>query len=145
HVRIIPMPRPGVGLQPNLRIQDAQHAEGATTSVRPFHLGFPLISNVTRGAPQVSTYFFAPEPRLRLPPFADAEHNGTATCIQRLANQRIRCLGILGCSIAPVVLQIINAPRRILQSVLKLMTASARPARARFRASIRIDSKLQTE
>src|SRR5579864_6449060 len=95
HVRIVPVPRPGVGFQSDLFVHDVEHAVAAAIARTPLFLSRPAILNVIGGAPPISAALSPPKPWTMTPPLADAQHNRTPACIQRLANICIRSSRIL--------------------------------------------------
>src|SRR5690349_7445721 len=138
HVRIVPVTGPGVTFYSNLQIQDIEHAEMVVV------LALPLVANVTGRAPQIPPHLLAPEPRLGRAPLADAQHNRPACRIQGIPNERVRSLRILRRSVAPVVLQVIDAPGGVLQRILIFMAQAAGTLRASFDPGIGVDPKLES-
>src|SRR5688572_24434464 len=100
------------------------------------------VPNVARRAPQVADVP-GPLPRLCRAPFANREDNIASCGAKRIGHQRIGFLGIAISGEAPVVLQIIDAPARILDCVLILMTLAARALAAGHPSGIRVDPELQ--
>src|SRR5579859_5876529 len=145
HVRIVPVSRAGVRLQPNLLVKNGEHAIGAATAIRPLLLSSPSILDIACSPPQVSAYFLAPQPGFGGAPFADAEHNRTPRGVERGANIGIRCPRVLSSGVAPVVLQVVHAPGGVLDCVLILVPESPRASRASFRACVRVDPELQPQ
>src|ERR1051326_3407633 len=138
HVGIVPMARPGVRFEPVLKIENMDHAHAA-----PIALAVPAVLDVASRAPEIA-YVPGPQPRFRRAPFADAENNRPSRFQQSVAHDRIRRSRVLRARRAPVVLQIINTPRRILSRVLKFITAASRTLLAGERARVGVDAKLQT-
>ena len=139
------MPRPSRRLQPNLLIQNRKHAIGTTAAVRPFLFAIPKILDVASGPPQVAARLHAPNPGLRRSPLANAQHNRTPRSIQRRPHIRVRRLRIHRSRTAPVILQVVHAPRRILNRILIFVTQAARTPSAGQRSNIGIHAKLQTQ
>ena len=111
HVWIVPVSRARMGIQFGVRVNDVEHAITAAVPRAPFLLTGPAVLNVVRGAPEISPDFFAPEPRLRLSPLTDTQHDGATAGIQGLTNICVGGARILSRqSVAPVVFQIIDAP-----------------------------------
>src|ERR1700751_1036927 len=75
HVRIIPMPRPRVGINLGFSIDDVQHLIRTAVARTPLLLARPPILDIVRGAPQISSYFCAPQPWQMFAPLADAQHD----------------------------------------------------------------------
>src|SRR5947209_2420544 len=130
-------PRIRADLVLRLEVHDVRHAQPA-----PVFLARPHILDITRRPPQVPD-IARPQPRLRAAPLAQTEHDRPARRLQRIPHRRIRRHRILRPMLAPVVLQIIHAPRRILARVLKLIPAAPRPALTSLRPRIRIQPELQ--
>src|ERR1700680_3849599 len=78
-------------------------------------------------------------------PFADAQHDWPARCIQSLAHQRINCVAILSDGVAPVVFQVVHGPGSILSGVLKFMSETARTPGTRFAANVGGNAELQAQ
>ena len=136
------MPRSREAFKSDLQIQNIHHTQFAAVSVRPlFHAG-PLIRDVTRCAPLVADVY-RPQPRFCGSPFAHAEKNWPPRRLQRIAHRRIRFLRIALPGVAPVILQIIDAPLRIHQRVLIFVSHAARTLRASFFPGVGINSKFQ--
>jgi hypothetical protein len=63
----------------------------------------------------------------RRAPFANTQHDGTTGCIQRGSNVCVGCFRVLRRGIAPVILQVVDAPRRVLNCILIFVAEPARP------------------
>ncbi len=92
-------------------------------------------------------YLLAPQPRLVLAPFADRQHHRPAGSGDRAAHCRIGLARVAlrgaGAGRAPVVLDVVDAPRGILPRVLELVALAARPPGARRRPGVGIDAELE--
>src|ERR1035438_824987 len=117
HVGFVPMSGFGVLLQVDL-LNESQVRHGG-----------PRIANVAGGAPEVAAHFRAPLPDLRVAVLAEAINNGPSGSTQRVAHLLVYGLHfVVGIEVprpAPVVLQVIDAPRSPGLSVLLFMTESA--------------------
>src|SRR2546421_2795245 len=142
HVRIVPVPRSCCAFQSDLHIHNVQHSERAAAAVRPFLFSFPMVVDVPCGPPQIP-HVLRPLPRFRRPPFAHAEYDRPSRRRQRIAHRGVRLLSVPRIGAAPVVLQVIDAPARVLHRVLKFVPLAARPLCACQFSSIRIQSELQ--
>src|SRR5882724_298349 len=129
HVRIVPVPRPRRAFQSDLHIHNVQHSERATAAVGPFLFSFPVVVDVPCGPPRIPDVL-RPLPRFRRPPFAHAEHNRPPRRRQRIVHRGVSLLSVPRIGAAPVVLQVIDAPARVLDRVLKFVPLAARPLRA---------------
>src|SRR5260370_20448921 len=136
------MSRPGKGLKSNLLIHDVKHAVATTIAGFPFFLALPSVLDVSRGAPKIS-YTVRPEPWPASAPFANAKDNRPARGVQRGAHDLIRRARILRRAAAPVILQIIHTPSRILPRVLKLISTAARTALASLCSGVGIQAEFQ--
>ena len=74
-----------------------------------------------------------------LAPLADGEHDRPAARPQRLAHPRVGVARVLSVRVAPVVLQVVDAPLRVASRVLLLVVLRARPLGARQRAGVRVE------
>ena len=115
HVGIVPMAGAGKRFEAGLQIQYVREAHAA-----PITATVPAILNVAGSAPEVAN-IRAPEPRLALPPFTDAEHDGPAGLPQRVAHAGIRLFGGFIRMVAPVIFQIVHAPGGVGARVLNFM------------------------
>src|SRR5437660_8631777 len=105
----------------------------------------PRVADIARGAPKVSAHCFAPKPGFGGAPLANTQHNGPACGIERIANEGVSGLCILRRGVAPVVLQIVDAPGSVLQSVLIFMSQAAWSLGASHTARVGIDPTLQSQ
>src|ERR1700685_308687 len=83
HIRIVPMPRPGILRKRNLLI------EQYLPTRLPLLLAIPARSNVAGCSPKLADPI-GPKPRLAPAPFADAENNRPSRRNQRLMHFLIR-------------------------------------------------------
>src|SRR6185312_8597027 len=114
--------------------------------VFPLFLSSPAVLDIVGGAPQIAAHFLAPQPWLMLAPLANAEHNRPAAGIKRGPDIGVRGFRTLVIQrVAPVILQIIDAPRRVHERILVLVPKAARTTLTGFRSGIGIDSKLQAQ
>jgi hypothetical protein len=137
HVGVVPAVRPGVLRQRRQQVDDLRDAEAA-----PLLLAVPARLDVASRPPEVPDAL-CPEPRLVGSPLAHAEHDGAAGGVERFPHRRVRDLRIDALVIAPVVLQVVHAPRRVLGGVLVLVAVAARPILAGARSGVRIDAELE--
>ena len=126
----------GVFFQSDLRVQDSLPAH------RPFLLTVVTVGDVAGGAPEVAD-IRRPLPRLVLAPFAETEHDRPAGGVQCVAHRLVGFARIRGAVVAPVVFQIIDAPRGVQPGVLKFVTAPAGIAAAGFSAGAIVDAELE--
>ena len=99
-------------------------------------------ADIAGGAPGV-TDFSRPLPRLRTPPFAHAEEDGTSGHAKGVAHQGISPAGIdIGC-IAPVIFQVIDSPLGVHESILILVPEAARITGAGIGAGIAVNAQFQ--
>src|SRR4051812_4062655 len=75
-------------------------------------LTVPAGGNVTRRTPEM-TDVLCPFPGLVVAPFADAEHDRVTGVAERVAHSRVSTDRTEAVAIAPVVFEIIDAPRGI--------------------------------
>src|SRR5438309_1353832 len=113
------MSRTVVRFQSRRKIQDQRPPHTAPTL-----LAVPAILNIARGPPEVA-YIRGPQPRLVRAPFADAEDDWAAGLRQRVAHRLVRVLHVLPFGRTPVVLEVVDAPRRILTRILILISVTA--------------------
>src|ERR671920_412052 len=97
---------------------------------------------VARRPPEVS-YLLAPHPGLVRAPLADAQDHRASGCVEGVAHRQVSALCLQALRVAPVVLQIIDAPTGVRLRVLKLSAAAARSAAAGLPARVRVDAELQ--
>src|ERR1035438_9016852 len=86
----------------------------------------PRTLAISGGRPPEIANVLGPEPRFRRSPFADAENDRAPGLGQSVAHDGIGCDRVLRRGVAPVVLQIVDAPGRVLARILKLIAAAAR-------------------
>ena len=86
---------------------------------------------------------FAPIPGFVVTPLAQREQHRPAGLAQCFAHGQVRAFGLESLGVAPVVLEIVDAPLRIGLRVLEFVAAAAGPAAAGLPARIRIDAQLQ--
>ena len=84
-----------------------------------------------------------PVPGLVVAPLAQREQHRPAGLAQRFAHGEVRAFGLEAIGVAPVVLEIVDAPLRVGQRVLVFVAAAAGLAAAGFPAGIGIDAELQ--
>src|SRR5579884_1571334 len=137
HVRVIPMTRPCKRLESHLLIEDVEHAKAVPLAP------FPGVMNVTRGAPEIC-YVLCPEPRFRRAPFTHGEHDVPPRLPQSIGHERVGFLGIAGPCVAPVVLQIVDAPRGILPGVQELVSLTTGSTTTSLAPSVGVDPELQS-
>ncbi len=133
------MARPGKAFQPDLEIEDVEHAAFPRLALFVLH---PGVADVPRRAPQVADVG-RPFPRLGGAPLAHRKNDIATGVAQRHGHDRIVGLGIVGAGLAPVVFQVVDAPARIGLGVLVFMAARARMVAAGFQAGVGIDAELQ--
>ncbi len=85
-----------------------------------------------------------PGPGLRLPPFAHAKHDRPAGGVQGVAHLGVTLFRIGAVGVAPVVFQIVDAPRGIRLGVLLLVFVSAGKARAGLCARAVVHAEFET-
>ena len=119
------MPRPGVLLQSHLQFQDVLETH------RVDALAVEAGHDVARGAPQMADVL-GPQPRFCVSPLAQAEDDGPACGMERVAHGLVGLRAIGRSVIAPVVLQIIDAPACVAPRILKLVAPPTRQAAARL-------------
>src|SRR5215470_4368751 len=108
------MSRAGIGGDRVLSIDDVDHAPRAAVPRLPLFLSRPTCLNVAGGPPQVAANFRAPQPRLVRSPLADAQHKGARSGVERIPHVRKGSFRVLRARVAPLVLQVIDTPSRIL-------------------------------
>ncbi len=84
-----------------------------------------------------------PQPRPVRAPFADAEHDRAAGCLERLPHRQVGCFWILRSVIAPVVLQVIHSPRCVGASILEFVPPAPGATLTGGRPGIRVDPELE--
>ena len=84
-----------------------------------------------------------PRPRLRRAPLAQREDDRPAARAQRLAHLRVRVARVLALAAAPVVLEVVDAPRGVALRVLRLVVLRARPPGAGLRPRVGVDPELE--
>src|SRR5579871_2252297 len=143
HVRIVPMSRPSRAFQPHLHIHNVQHAKRAAAAIRPLLFSFPVVVDVARRSPQISRVP-GPLPRFCRSPFAHAKNDRPACGGKRIMHRRVSFLRVARVGAAPVVLQIVHAPARVLYRVLEFVALAAGPFRASQFSGVRIQSEFQS-
>ena len=123
-------------------IQDSQYAERFPTAEIQFAIKAAV--HITGSAPEMAK-ISSPRVSLRVAPFAEREHDIAARLTECLSHQCIRTTRIDVLRIAPIVFQIIDAPTRILERILILMSLRTGFATTRLGAGIRINTKVETE
>src|SRR5258706_36949 len=118
HVRIVPVSRPCRPFQSDLHIHNVQHSKRAAAAVGPFLFSFPVVIDVACGPPQIPDVL-RPLPWFRRSPFAHIEYDRASRRRQRLVHRGVSLLSVPRIGAAPVILQIIDAPPRVLYRVLK--------------------------
>src|ERR1043165_3197914 len=108
----------------------------------PVAFAVPAVLYVAGGAPEVADVF-GPQPRFGRAPLADAENDRASGFEQRVTHDRIRGGCVLRAGRAPVVLQIVDVPRRALACVLKLVAATAWTFLTSEGARVGVETKLQ--
>nr|GFD56755.1 hypothetical protein [Tanacetum cinerariifolium] len=84
------------------------------------------VVDVARGAPQVA-HGRAPFPGFVVAPLADAEYHRPPGLADSGRNGFVRAFGLEALRVAPVVLEIIDAPLGVHLGILKLVASATRP------------------
>src|ERR1051326_5300986 len=107
----------------------------------------PAVADVARRAPEVSTNLRAPLPHLVAAVLAQAVDDWAPGLQQRVTHLLVDRLHVLVfvdvAGAAPVILQVVEAPRRILLRVLLLVSEAAFVAGAGLGTRPRVDADLQ--
>src|SRR5712692_3975021 len=135
HVGIVPMARAGVSFQTDLQIQNLGPAQ-------PIFFAIPTIGDVAGGAPEIAD-IARPEPGFVAAPFAEAENDRAAGGFQRVAHGGVSGLGVFRAGVAPIVFEVIDAPRSVLQSVLIFVAATAGTLGTSHCSRVGIDAEFQ--
>ena len=142
HIGIVPMTGAGKTTKRLVFIQDSQYTKRFPTAKIQFAIKAAVY--ITGSAPEM-TKISSPRVSLRVAPFAEREHDIAARLTECLSHQCIRTTRIDVLRIAPIVFQIIDAPTRILERILILMSLRTGFATTGLRAGIRINTKVETE
>src|SRR6516162_5050739 len=142
HVEIVPVAGAGEGSEVGVEVGDVDDAIVAAVAGLPLLLAFPSILNVAGGAPKIADAF-GPKPWLVGAPLANAEDDGAAGGEQSLAHGGVGFFAIPRARIAPVILEVVDAPLRVLQRVLIFVTLAARAPGAGFGARVGIDAEFE--
>ena len=94
------------------------------TDAAPVEFTVETVADVGRNAPKLADAF-PPFPGFVLTPLANAQNDGSATCLDGVAHGHVGCFGTLLLAVAPVVFQIVDTPFGILAGILKLVTPAA--------------------
>src|SRR5689334_24036532 len=110
------MPGAGVGRQIVLAEADFGHR-------------VPRVPDISGCPPKIPTDVRPPLPNIRPPILAKAKHDGTPNLLKRITHLLVNGLHVLvfvdiGCA-APIVLEVIDAPRSVRAGILQLMAITA--------------------
>nr|GEU28380.1 hypothetical protein [Tanacetum cinerariifolium] len=141
HVHIVPVARTGVLAQACLLVEDAHHAPRRERPLAEFAV--PARVDIARGAPRMA-HVLRPLPWLGVAPLANAEQHRAARAADGVAHGGVGAHGIQALAVAPVVLDVVDAPLGVRDRVLVFVAPAARPAAARGGAHVRVDADLQT-
>ncbi len=87
----------------------------------------------------------APGPRLVRPPLTDAEDDGPPGGEERVPHSEVGLPGLELTGVAPVVLEVVDAPLGVGQGILILVTPASRAAGTGLPTRIRVDAELQPQ
>src|SRR6185503_7780064 len=139
HVRVVPAAGSGVLLAARLLKTNAGHAR-------------PVVADVARHTPEMTTDFPAPLPHLASAVLTNAEHDVARLLAEDVAHQLVRLHAILErrhrrdlAVTAPVVLQVVEAPARVGSRVLLLVLPGRAESLAGRRTRRRVQTRLEAQ
>src|SRR4051794_3155683 len=141
HVHVVPVAGPGELAQAGLPVEDAQYAQASRETGAEFAV--EAIIDIGRGAPRMAN-LAGPLPRLAHAPFAQAEQHRPAGLGDRVAHRGVGRFGAHAWGVAPVVLDVIDAPAGIGPRILIFVATATGTAAAGGRAGVRVDTQLES-
>src|SRR5688572_30242604 len=127
HVGVVPSTGPCMDLQSFLFVEDPHYPETRPGSV--IFLTIPAIGDVAGRTPQMADVL-RPFPWLVVAPFANADYDRPSSAEKSIAHCRIGPERVQSLTVAPVILKVVDSPRRICFCILIFVSTAAKASTA---------------